>query len=87
MKVKFLFTSLYFLINPTVEVDLVTENGLFRAAVPSGASTGVHEALELRDNEKSKYHGKSVFKAVDNINKIIAPELLKVTIGTNSLVY
>jgi len=63
--------------NPTVEVDLVTENGLFRAAVPSGASTGVHEALELRDNDKSQYHGKSVFKAVDNINNIIAGELLK----------
>lgn len=63
--------------NPTVEVDLVTECGLFRAAVPSGASTGIHEALELRDNDKSKYHGKSVFKAVDNINSIIAPELLK----------
>ncbi|XP_058806934.1 enolase isoform X1 [Phymastichus coffea] len=63
--------------NPTVEVDLVTEHGLFRAAVPSGASTGVHEALELRDNDKSQYHGKSVFKAVDNINKIIAPELIK----------
>ncbi|KAF7994548.1 hypothetical protein HCN44_004020 [Aphidius gifuensis] len=66
--------------NPTVEVDLVTENGLFRAAVPSGASTGVHEALELRDNDKSMYHGKSVFKAVDNINSIIAPELLKANI-------
>ncbi|XP_033221389.1 enolase [Belonocnema kinseyi] len=63
--------------NPTVEVDLVTEQGLFRSAVPSGASTGVHEALELRDNDKSKYHGKSVFKAVDNINKLITPELLK----------
>lgn len=46
--------------------------------MPSGASTGVHEALELRDNDKSKYHGKSVFKAVDNINNIIVPELLKV---------
>lgn len=56
----------------------MTEQGLFRAAVPSGASTGVHEALELRDNDKSKYHGKSVFKAVDNINNIITPELLKV---------
>ena len=63
--------------NPTVEVDLVTDNGLFRAEVPSGASTGVHEALELRDNDKSKYHGKSVFKAVENINNIITPELLK----------
>lgn len=46
--------------------------------MPSGASTGVHEALELRDNDKSKYHGKSVFKAIENVNSIIAPELLKV---------
>ncbi|GLH03554.1 hypothetical protein R5R35_002786 [Gryllus longicercus] len=63
--------------NPTVEVDLVTDQGLFRAAVPSGASTGVHEALELRDNEKENYMGKGVRKAVENINKIIVPELLK----------
>lgn len=63
--------------NPTVEVDLVTDLGLFRAAVPSGASTGVHEALELRDEVKGQYHGKDVSKAIDNINKLIAPELLK----------
>jgi len=63
--------------NPTVEVDLVTANGLFRAAVPSGASTGIYEALELRDNEKGSYHGKSVLTAVKNINEIIAPNLLK----------
>ncbi|XP_026499588.1 enolase [Vanessa tameamea] len=63
--------------NPTVEVDLVTELGLFRAAVPSGASTGVHEALELRDNVKGEYHGKGVLTAIKNINSIIAPELLK----------
>ncbi|XP_063383881.1 enolase [Cydia fagiglandana] len=63
--------------NPTVEVDLVTELGLFRAAVPSGASTGVHEALELRDNVKGEYLGKGVKQAVSNINDIIAPELLK----------
>lgn len=63
--------------NPTVEVDLVTDLGLFRAAVPSGASTGVHEALELRDDEKQNYDGKSVFKAVGNINNSIAPALLK----------
>jgi len=62
--------------NPTVEVDLKTDKGLFRAAVPSGASTGVHEALELRDNDKSKYVGKGVSKAIDNVNNIIAPELL-----------
>lgn len=54
--------------NPTVEVDLTTEKGLFRAAVPSGASTGIHEALELRDEIKTEYHGKGVKKAVSNIN-------------------
>ncbi|KAG8231258.1 hypothetical protein J437_LFUL011112 [Ladona fulva] len=63
--------------NPTVEVDLVTEKGLFRAAVPSGASTGIYEALELRDNDKAHYHGKSVKKAIDHVNSTIAPELLK----------
>lgn len=63
--------------NPTVEVDLTTELGLFRAAVPSGASTGVHEALELRDNDKNNWHGKGVLQAVGNINKIIGPELIK----------
>ncbi|KAJ3643127.1 hypothetical protein Zmor_025857 [Zophobas morio] len=63
--------------NPTVEVDLVTDLGLFRAAVPSGASTGVHEALELRDNDKANYHGKSVTKAITNVNSIIAPEVIK----------
>jgi len=62
--------------NPTVEVDLVTGKGLFRAAVPSGASTGIYEALELRDNDKANYHGKGVLKAIDNINKIITPALL-----------
>jgi enolase len=63
--------------NPTVEVDLVTDKGLFRAAVPSGASTGIYEALEMRDNVKDQYHGKSVFNAIKNVNEIIAPELLK----------
>lgn len=63
--------------NPTVEVDLTTELGLFRAAVPSGASTGVHEALELRDNEKNNYHGKGVAQAVGHINNSLAPELIK----------
>ncbi|TGZ63029.1 hypothetical protein CRM22_007121 [Opisthorchis felineus] len=62
--------------NPTVEVDVTTDKGLFRAAVPSGASTGVHEALELRDGGKV-YMGKGVAKAVENVNKIIAPALLK----------
>lgn len=62
--------------NPTVEVDLYTEKGLFRAAVPSGASTGIHEALELRDGDKSKYLGKGVSKAVKNVNELIQPALL-----------
>lgn len=55
---------------------MTTEMGTFRAAVPSGASTGVHEALELRDNDKSKFHGKSVMKAINNVNQIIAPKLV-----------
>jgi enolase len=61
--------------NPTVEVDLTTEKGLFRAAVPSGASTGIYEALELRD-KTGEYHGKGVGKAVNNVNSIIAPALV-----------
>jgi enolase len=62
--------------NPTIEADLITEDGLFRAMVPSGASTGVHEALELRDGDKSRYMGKGVLKAVDNVNRIIAPKII-----------
>jgi enolase len=62
--------------NPTVEVDLKTAKGLFRAAVPSGASTGIYEAVELRDGDKSKYLGKGVSKAVANVNDIIAPKVL-----------
>ena len=63
--------------NPTIEVDVITENGfLGRAAVPSGASTGEHEAVELRDGDKSKYLGKGVLKAVDNVNEVIAPEIV-----------
>ncbi|MBN2858934.1 MAG: phosphopyruvate hydratase [Sphaerochaetaceae bacterium] len=62
--------------NPTVEVDVILEDGsMGRAAVPSGASTGVHEAVELRDGDKKRYLGKGVLKAVDNVNTIIAPEL------------
>ena len=58
--------------NPTIEVDVFTSNGILgRAAVPSGASTGVHEAVELRDGDKSKYMGKGVLKAVENVNTII----------------
>lgn len=63
--------------NPTVEVDVVLEDGtLGRAAVPSGASTGAYEAVELRDGDKSRYLGKGVLKAVDNVNSIIAPEVV-----------
>jgi enolase len=63
--------------NPTVEVDVITDDGAFgRAAVPSGASTGIHEAVELRDNDKSIYVGKGVLKAVANVNDTIAPELV-----------
>jgi len=62
--------------NPTVEVDLITSDGLFRAAVPSGASTGVYEALELRDCDKGRLFGKGVLKAVENINTVIKPKLL-----------
>jgi len=62
--------------NPTVEVDVLTTNGVVgRAAVPSGASTGVHEAVELRDGDKDTYLGKGVLNAVNNVNNVIAPEL------------
>src|SRR5882757_5431792 len=63
--------------NPTIEVDVLTENGeLGRAAVPSGASTGIHEAVELRDGDKAVYGGKGVLKAVSNVNDIIAEQLI-----------
>lgn len=63
--------------NPTVEVDVVLENGVLgRAAVPSGASTGENEALELRDGDKNRYLGKGTLKAVENVNTIIAPALV-----------
>lgn len=68
--------------NPTVEVDVVLESGIMgRASVPSGASTGEHEALELRDGDKHRYGGKGVQKAVENVNTVIAPHL----IGMSSL--
>ncbi|PLN84209.1 enolase A [Aspergillus taichungensis] len=63
--------------NPTVEVDLVTETGLHRAIVPSGASTGQHEAIELRDGDKTHWGGKGVLKAVKNVNETIGPALIK----------
>ena len=62
--------------NPTVEVDVITSTGAMgRAAVPSGASTGIHEAVELRDEDTSVYMGKGVLQAIQNVNDIIAPEL------------
>src|SRR5580693_1424492 len=62
--------------NPTVEVDVITDGGILgRAAVPSGASTGVHEAVELRDGDKGYYLGKGVLKAVNNVNTVIREEL------------
>jgi len=63
--------------NPTIEVDMTTAKGTFRAAVPSGASTGIHEALELRDNVKEEYHGKGVSQAIKNINEIIGPQIVE----------
>jgi enolase len=63
--------------NPTVEVDVVLEDGsMGRAAVPSGASTGENEALELRDGDKARYLGKGVLKAVQNVNNVIAAEIV-----------
>lgn len=63
--------------NPTIEVDLTTSKGTFRAAVPSGASTGIYEALELRDQDPKRFLGKGVLKAVENVNKDIARALIE----------
>jgi len=63
--------------NPTVEVDVVLDSGVLgRAAVPSGASTGTHEAVELRDGDESRYHGRGVLKAVESVNEVIGPEII-----------
>ena len=73
--------------NPTIEVDVVTTNGeLGRAAVPSGASTGKHEAVELRDNKKSEWMGKGVTKAVNNVNNIIAKEITGLMVDEQNLI-
>lgn len=73
--------------NPTVEVDVFTEGGAFgRAAVPSGASTGTHEAVELRDNDKKKYVGKGVLKAVDNVNTKIASAVVGLSVFDQNVV-
>ncbi|MGJ3233804.1 phosphopyruvate hydratase [Marivirga sp.] len=73
--------------NPTVEVEVYTTNGGFgRAAVPSGASTGIHEAVELRDKDKSIFMGKGVLKAVDNVNGAIAEELIGFSVFEQNLI-
>ncbi len=73
--------------NPTVEVDVITESGVLgRAAVPSGASTGIHEAVELRDNDKSVYVGKGVLKAVENVNSKIAASLVGQDVAEQALI-
>ena len=73
--------------NPTIEVDVITENGILgRAAVPSGASTGENEAVELRDGDKSKYMGKGVSKAVDNVNDKIADEIIGLSVYDQKLI-
>ncbi|HEY3429483.1 MAG TPA: phosphopyruvate hydratase, partial [Cyclobacteriaceae bacterium] len=72
--------------NPTVEVDVVTASGAYgRAAVPSGASTGTHEAVELRDGDKKKFLGKGVLKAVENVNTKIATELVGFSVYEQNL--
>ena len=73
--------------NPTVEVDVITENGVLgRAAVPSGASTGAHEAVELRDGDKSLYLGKGVARAIDHVNDILAVELIGFPVFEQNLI-
>jgi enolase len=73
--------------NPTVEVDVVTENGILgRAAVPSGASTGIHEAVELRDDDKVNYLGKGVLKAVSNVNNVLNNELKGMFVTDQNLI-
>jgi len=73
--------------NPTVEADIQLDSGLIaKAAVPSGASTGEHEAVELRDNDKSRYLGKGVLKAVNNIDELIGPEIIGQEVSNQALI-
>jgi enolase len=73
--------------NPTIEVEVMTEEGsVGRAAVPSGASTGAFEAVELRDDDRRRYHGKGVLKAVENVNELIAPEIVGTDVEEQALV-
>ena len=72
--------------NPTIEVEVRTVSGAFgRAAVPSGASTGEHEALELRDGDKGRYLGKGVLNAVKNVNEVIAPAIIGMNVADQVL--
>ena len=73
--------------NPTIEVDIITDDGLIAtAAVPSGASTGVHEAVELRDGDMSRYLGKGVLKAVSNVREVFAKELQGAFVSSQSAI-
>ncbi|MGB0175956.1 MAG: phosphopyruvate hydratase [Owenweeksia sp.] len=73
--------------NPTVEADVITDTGhIGRAAVPSGASTGVHEAVELRDKDSSVYMGKGVLKAVKNVNEVIAEEIMGLSVSEQAMI-
>ncbi|NAP01678.1 phosphopyruvate hydratase, partial [Halomonas sp. MG34] len=73
--------------NPTVEVEVFTESGAFGSAlVPSGASTGEYEAVELRDGDKDRYLGKGVEKAVQNVNEVIAPELVGIDVTRQNII-
>ena len=73
--------------NPTVEVDVCTEKGFIgRASAPSGASTGIHEALEIRDGDQNMYNGKSVLNSVNIINNILSPELIGLNINDQQLI-
>jgi len=73
--------------NPTVEVDIVTEDGVVgRAAVPSGASTGKHEAVELRDNDKTVFMGRGVLNAVNNVNEHIADQLIGLNVNEQAFI-
>ena len=73
--------------NPTVEVEVITESGAFGSAlVPSGASTGEYEAVELRDDDKDRFLGKGVLKAVENVNEVIAPELIGVDVTRQNII-
>ena len=73
--------------NPTIEADVITNDGqVFRASVPSGASTGIYEALELRDKDEKRYLGKGVLKAVENVDKILSPALKGLNVRDQGLI-